>query len=163
MDETAPTDRAALFQELWVDLLSATGEGTLSAAGGCMLPSLAPGDRVAVEKLPVGDYRIGDVIVYRGSHSLVAHRLVGAFRAGGTSFVVHKGDNSSVRGVLPRGDILGRVTAVVGADGSRVPVVRAASSALRSGYYSTVAALRHRVHRLLTAGAAVPGGPGRTG
>lgn len=149
MDEAQEIDRGALFQELWVDALAAAGEGSLLTTGGCMLPTLASGDRVLVERLPPDRYRVGDVVVYRGEDSLVAHRLVGSFRVGPDSYLVHRGDNSRVRGVLAREEILGRVSAILWPDGSRIPVVRCPPPAPFRLYYSNVAALRQRLRHLL--------------
>lgn len=141
-------DRRALFQELWPETLASAGSGRLRATGPCMSPAITPGDQVLVETVAPAGYRIGDVVVYRGESSLVAHRIVGAFSARDGAFLVHRGDNSAVRGVIPLDDALGRVAAIVGPDGEERPVSSTPPSLFARTYYSRVAALRHALHRI---------------
>ena len=60
------------------DLLLASGKVRLRIASRSMIPTLRPGDEIAVEPVPIDALRAGDLILFQGWRALVCHRLVEA-------------------------------------------------------------------------------------
>jgi hypothetical protein len=73
-------------------LVSAMRSGKRAIRGGCMWPTIRPGDRVSVGPL-AREPRLGDVLIcQRGTH-VVAHRVVQRYRdAQGQSWIRCRGD-----------------------------------------------------------------------
>jgi hypothetical protein len=102
-----------------VELMGRSGRGgTVRVHGSSMLPTLFPGQLLAVEFAPQG-LRRGDLLLFRQLDYLVVHRLLGRARApAGRSCLKTRGDG--VPGLDPpleRGRVVGRVIAIQDQDG----------------------------------------------
>jgi signal peptidase I len=80
---------------------------------GSMAPSILPGDLLQVIPIDGARARIGDIVVFRGKGMLIAHRLILAFRLGGFSLLVERGDASVSASVIRSRNIVGRVESVI--------------------------------------------------
>jgi hypothetical protein len=105
-------DRRALLAAAF-EMLGESGGGTLRVRGDSMLPTLRPGQLVAVDPAP-GALSRGDVILFLQAGSLLVHRLLGPARAvGGTPRLRTRGDGAAVLDpALDPADVVGRVVAL---------------------------------------------------
>ncbi len=62
--------------QLTVKVLGSHGQCRLQVSGSSMLPTLWPGDTVQIERRPLAQLRIGDVVLYERDGRLFLHRLV---------------------------------------------------------------------------------------
>lgn len=107
---------AAAGPALLADVLRRYGRVRLRATGTSMLPAIAPGDILLVERCPFHLLQPGDVVLFTDRQRIVAHRLLDTRGA----FVVTRGD-SNWRPDSPAHEtqILGRVTIVLNGDRAR--------------------------------------------
>lgn len=91
------------------DLLLASGKVRLRIASRSMIPTLRPGDEIAVEPAPIEALRPGDLILFQGGRELVCHRLVAV--SGGA--LLTRGDAGSSGGerIAPH-HVLGKVVEI---------------------------------------------------
>jgi hypothetical protein len=119
MDPESRRDLRAELLDAAIELMGRSGRiGRLPMRGGSMLPTLRPGQIVAVEFAPWTLER-GDLLVFRQGDYLVVHRYLGpAWRRDGTACLRTRGDNvPSLDPPVDRDRVLGRVLAVEDADG----------------------------------------------
>jgi signal peptidase I len=101
------------FASLVREGLRQHGRVNLRLLGNSMWPSVPAGSLVAVEEIPPGGIRLGDVIVWQRGGQVVAHRVVQRVRKNSTILLVTKGDNNaSADQKLEQSALLGRVAAV---------------------------------------------------
>jgi hypothetical protein len=105
---------------------TAGSHATLRIRGGCMAPALPDGTRVAARRarlvLP------GDVVVFRGSNDLTAHRVLGYWVRGFRLALVTRGDNCDRHdGLIELDRVVGRLETPV----STSARLRAAGSFIR--------------------------------
>ncbi|MBI3978546.1 MAG: hypothetical protein HY331_10210 [Chloroflexi bacterium] len=112
-----PDDLAA---DLWAEAIGATGAAVMTGAGPCMEPAIPSGSRMRVQAVDGAACRVGDVVVYRTPMGFTAHRVVGRFRWGRRTMIVHKGDNSAVWGTIPAEAVAARVLGLPGRSESRL-------------------------------------------
>jgi hypothetical protein len=114
-----PTNGVELLQAA-VELLARDARtGTVEVRGSSMLPSLRPGQRLAVE-FACGEPRRGDLLLFRQADYLAVHRLLGPARptTEGERRLRTRGDGQlGLDPPLDPARVLGRVTAV-GDDGA---------------------------------------------
>jgi signal peptidase I len=91
------------------DLLLASGKVRLRIASRSMLPTLRPGDEIAVEPVPIEALQPGDLILFQGGRELVCHRLVAVFEGA----LLTRGDAGSSAGerIAPH-HVLGKVVKI---------------------------------------------------
>ena len=97
-----------------VDLFGQVGRGgRLPVSGQSMLPTLQPGESLAIEFAP-GELQLGDLLVFRQGGELVVHRYLGGARMpDGAPALRTRGDHAiSLDPPLRREDVKGRVLAV---------------------------------------------------
>jgi hypothetical protein len=72
-----PSDLAGFTkQQLTVEMLAGHGQCRLQVSGSSMLPALWPGDTVLIEKQPLAQLDVGDIVLYQRAGRLFLHRLV---------------------------------------------------------------------------------------
>ena len=91
------------------DLLLASGKVRLRIASRSMIPTLRPGDEIAVEPAPIEALQPGDLILFQGGRELVCHRLV----AVSPGALLTRGDAGSSAGerIAPH-HVLGKVVKI---------------------------------------------------
>jgi len=101
------------FWPLCEDMLRSGRRVRIPAGGMSMFPRVRDGDIVIIEPVAPAALAIGDIVVYRGSEAVVAHRLIGRCHRDGRMQLTVKGDflRRSDGPVLPEA-VLGRVVAV---------------------------------------------------
>jgi signal peptidase len=93
---------AGTKHDLTADVLRSHGQCRLQVSGSSMLPTLWPGDMVLIEKRPVSQLSVGDIVMYERHGRFILHRLIGlpenlpeAFSSSSSSsraFLVTRGD-----------------------------------------------------------------------
>jgi signal peptidase I len=98
-------------QAIWLDFLTgaASTVSSLPMLSGSMAPYLSPGDLLQVVPIDSAKAHIGDIIVFRESRKLVAHRLIFAFRVFSFALYIEKGDANPMPTMILPGQIVGRV------------------------------------------------------
>nr|WP_321408336.1 S26 family signal peptidase [uncultured Carboxylicivirga sp.] len=92
------------FINIIVDLLKEGKTTEIQAHGISMFPLLLPGDKLKIS--PEGNYTKGDIIVFKGTETLIAHRIITI----SDTKVMCKGDSLfSADPILSQQDILGKV------------------------------------------------------
>ncbi|MCU0722861.1 MAG: S24/S26 family peptidase [Planctomycetes bacterium] len=100
---------ASLVRSLVLEALANGKTVSLGFGGGSMSPLLAPGDTIRVGPAE-GPPRPGDIVLYLGNGTFVAHRVLRAIRAGGREGFLVKGDfTAGGAEVLSRSRVLGLV------------------------------------------------------
>jgi hypothetical protein len=80
---------------------------TLPVITGSMMPYLHPGGRVYIKFLRAERCRAGDIILYRDSNRLIAHRALMRFRLFVWHYLYQKGDVGGPGGWIQAKQILG--------------------------------------------------------
>jgi hypothetical protein len=95
----------------WLTLLSGESDGeiTLPVLSGSMADALLPGDLLTVRPMGREKAHAGDIVVFRDSGKLVAHRLIFAFRLSSLALLLEKGDANGKASNLKPNAIVGRV------------------------------------------------------
>jgi len=112
--ETVPTRISQEVINYTLDLWRQAGKRSIiSITGGSMVPLVLHGDQVLVSH-GLNGLRTGDLIVFRQSDQVIAHRIIRIRRYGGDLVFVTKGDNSLRPDpfVNPE-EIIGRVVGIV--------------------------------------------------
>jgi signal peptidase I len=98
------------IQSLW---MKAGKEKTIMAHGTSMQPFIQDGDLITFKPLIQGEHiRIGDIAVFTGHSSLIAHRIIDRVQINGKTWFKEKGDNNYYSTVIPDDVILGKVAAI---------------------------------------------------
>jgi signal peptidase I len=101
--------RRTVKHDLAVEVLRSFGHARLPVKGSSMLPSLWPGDILAVRRENAESIRPGEVVVFLREGKLVAHRVV----EGATPLLVTRGDRrTSPDAPVSAADVLGRVISI---------------------------------------------------
>jgi hypothetical protein len=84
------------------------------ADGGSMLPTLRPGDLLTCEPVEVGQFRRGQILLYRHDRGITAHRVVRVeTRPNGQVGLILRGDSlEAFDAPVDPSQVLGRVVAV---------------------------------------------------
>ena len=110
-------------QSLAVEVLRRFGEARLRVTGSSMLPTVWPGDLVAVRRQGMGEIRRGHVVLFVRDGRFFAHRVVGKIRREDGTLLVTRGDRLKENDPpVSAAELLGRVTGVI--RGSRCLVPR---------------------------------------
>jgi hypothetical protein len=117
---SATTD--AVKCDLAVEVLRSYGVLLFAATGWSMLPTIFPGDLLAVERFAdmsekgqtrASQIKLGDVILARRADKLCAHRVVAAPAEGSPAAWITQGDAMAVADPpVHRNELLGRVVSV---------------------------------------------------
>ncbi len=109
-------------RELSATCARLTGAGLalrLTAASGCMVPTIRPGDLVLIHPVGARPLAAGDVVAFRRGEQVVVHRLVGVATSGEWQT---RGDAEAGEGVPVKGeDVVGRVEGLE-RGGKRLPL-----------------------------------------
>jgi signal peptidase I len=102
-----------------IGLLHEKGQKTVcTISGDSMAPLIKHGDTLEIE-YGFRKIRRGDVLVFKNSGKVIAHRAVKIFKACGEEIILPKGDKfSHFDDPISRDDIIGKVTAVKGVNKS---------------------------------------------
>ncbi len=92
---------------------------TLPIRGTSMFPFLKAGDSVRIVPARPGDLRLGDCMAFWREGQVVVHRFAGWGRSGGVRMLRQKGDNVRGFSLVPPGELIGRVEAVISPRGDR--------------------------------------------
>src|SRR5580704_3545915 len=99
--------------DLFTEILRTYGEAKLGVTGTSMLPAIWPHDVLSVRNVDAGEMFPGDIVVFRGSGGIIAHRLVERTTFHKQIHWVTRGDSLDGDDLaLTSDDLLGRVTAV---------------------------------------------------
>jgi hypothetical protein len=97
-----------LKQELMVDVLRQHGRCRMRVSGTSMLPTLWPGDTVAIEGRSQFEMKVGDIVLYERCGRLFLHRLVALPAERFPGRLVTRGDS------MPQADPAVRIESVLG-------------------------------------------------
>ena len=96
-------------RHLWIEDFKRSGFGMASIASGSMSPVLNVGDKVYVKFSDRSNYKIGDIIVFPATDSLMVHRIMGKLWTPKGKYVIHKGDHAGAKaGLVKQDQILGK-------------------------------------------------------
>lgn len=102
------------FEELAVQLLGAGHALRFRARGSSMHPAVRDGDILDVWPTPNADLDVGDIVLYRSSHSgIVVHRVVDIRRQEEKTIFLVKGDSAArADPQIRKSQVLGRVEGI---------------------------------------------------
>jgi signal peptidase len=110
-------------------MVPATGLQAKSVATGSMHPAIPTGSLVIIQKTPISQLAVGDIVTYKkgpGSPVTITHRIVEAEKKAGIPFFITKGDaNPGPDPAVPGGMIIGKVI-------FHLPYVGAVTSAIKA-------------------------------
>lgn len=101
-----------ILGELWEELLCERGTSWGRVVSDSMWPVIKKGDQVLVEKVPWDKVRFGDIVVFRRAGNLAVHRALGKRQMNGQWYLVEKGDALLWPGLVPAGEVVGRVLSI---------------------------------------------------
>lgn len=107
----------------------------LPVLSGSMLPYLCPGGKVCVQNTPAHKCHLGDIIVFKESERLIAHRVLLRLRIGRRLYLYQKGDAAGVGHWVRGDDILGVVVCSTDVDGAYLYLREGHDTADRRGIY----------------------------
>ena len=107
---SAPS-RHRLFVEVSTDLLRRGRSVRFRAPGRSMQPAILDGDLITVEPVSLADIKRGDIILYRSTMGVTAHRVVRIYRGNGsaTLFILRGDAPGSPDERVDSQDVLGKV------------------------------------------------------
>jgi signal peptidase I len=108
MDKSLRT-RSAIVCELVADVISSFGEVSLRVTGASMMPAVWPGDVVKVCRCNRAELEPGQILLYRRSGRLVAHRIV---RAEGDLLITRGDAVPNEDPPVREADVLGRLVRI---------------------------------------------------
>jgi len=121
----------ALKCELACEVLRSTGSLRVPAVGRSMVPTIWPGDTLAVVQVTMEEVNVGDIVVTRREGCLVSHRVVSIADSSDGPLLVTQGDAAWTKDQPVReNEVLGRVVYVISA-GKRITVSRELNVAQR--------------------------------
>jgi signal peptidase I len=101
-------DKKTVEEELLCEALKKGYTMRYRALGGSMNPFIRSGSILTVK--PYEGISVGDVILYKNSDGLIAHRVIKKKKVNGRNFFITKGDNLRyIDGVVYDTNILGKV------------------------------------------------------
>jgi len=83
------------------------------ATGFSMWPFIKQGERLIIKKIPIGDLKIGDIILYRKDNQLICHRLIKRIGDEKGYLLYTRGDNSSQFDSLSEEMFLGKAIGIL--------------------------------------------------
>lgn len=93
--------------------------GMFIIRGASMYPTLKESWRVKVEPLMGTEIKTKDIILFN-NYLFVCHRVVGKARFFRRNYVIHKGDNASIGGIIDADNLIGRVENVFDETGQKI-------------------------------------------
>ena len=138
--------RIGLFDAVVREALTAGVTVRFRAAGASMYPTIRDGETVSIAPVELADIVYGDVLLYRASGRLLAHRVVG-LTASRERLVVHvRGDaKRACDAPVDGSDVVGRVIAVD--RGGRVIPLHGRIPRLQHGVRAALSRARQRLRR----------------
>ena len=114
VNDTAVRSADSVKCELALEVLRSFGNLQFAATGSSMLPTIWPGETLAVERVSRNQLYVGDVVLVQRRGGLCAHRLVSKVDRLGISQWITQGDAVSVPDdPVNDGELLGRVAFVI--------------------------------------------------
>ena len=111
--------KAPIAFEVLANLLEAERPCQVPIWGISMHPFLQVGDSIQLGLVLPEALRLGDLIAFRREDRLIVHRFAGHVRLDQVTWLRQKGDNLRGFGLVRLEDLMGRVTYVTRAGGSR--------------------------------------------
>jgi signal peptidase I len=105
-----------LSREAKVVLFSKKG-GSLTFRGKSMSPCINDGYGLKIRPTPASYLNPGEVIVFEKNKIIICHRLLRKIRKNNEYYLLEKGDNNWLPGIILSQDIIGRVYEIVDRDG----------------------------------------------
>jgi len=119
---SAASPRETVFSEVVLDVLRRGYSARFRATGRSMLPAIRDGETITVEAVDASAVRAGDVVLYRSSRGLIAHRVIrietgysesqGGSKAGGCRFILRGDASLTPEPPVKPESVVGRVVAV---------------------------------------------------
>jgi len=104
----------ALKCELAGEVLRSSGRLWLGVGGWSMLPTIWPGDTLAIERMAAGDVDTGDVVLFSRHGRLFVHRVITPRSTVAEGFVLTQGDGMPRPDqAVKRSEVLGRVSFIL--------------------------------------------------
>jgi signal peptidase I len=101
------------YADSWLDLTYGKPENgrviRLPILSGSMSPQLIPGDIISIQCITWRECKIGDIIVFKSSQGLTAHRLLLRFQLHGKCYFYQKGDGNRFGGLIDSDSVMGVV------------------------------------------------------
>ncbi|MFH0798816.1 MAG: S26 family signal peptidase [Pseudomonadota bacterium] len=82
-------------------------------AGFSMWPFIKQGERLIIREAPIGDLKVGDIILYRAGEKFVCHRLVRRAKEGSGYRLYARGDTSGTAECVSPDRCLGKVVGIL--------------------------------------------------
>jgi signal peptidase I len=137
---------------LLVFAIPATGFSAMTVPTGSMQPAISPGSLVIIQKTPLSQLKVGDVITFKGMaerNQTVTHRIVAVEKKDRVPFFTTKGDaNSASDPQIIGGRVLGRVTVGVPFVGYIVDFMRSLWGLLLAVYVPALTIVIAEIRRL---------------
>jgi signal peptidase I len=83
--------------ELTDNLLNYNQQVKLKVGGYSMFPLLRNGDEIIINKCPISELNIGDVVVFKTGNKWIAHRLHKKVSENNKTFLITKGDSCTFK------------------------------------------------------------------
>jgi signal peptidase I len=118
-------ETSTVVRELWQESVVKQRQGETRVEGGSMAPTIQRGDTVRFETIErAGRIVRGDILVIDMGSETVVHRVIGLMSSGGVRYLRHKGDASLISDLVPADCVVGRVVAILPANGGTIKVDR---------------------------------------
>jgi hypothetical protein len=115
----SPEEFLTAGSALVVEALERFGHISIRALGTSMAPAIESGDVLELQRCPIDQLGVGDVVVVNGACGLRVHRLVAKSEQDGRPFVVTRGDAlRDADGPEPAANVIARVVGVTRKDPS---------------------------------------------
>jgi len=101
------------------EALIANKENCGIISGKSMEPTLRARWRIKTESLEVNKIAIGDIIIF-GKDNITCHRIIGKVEIFNRIYLIHKGDNAFLGGIVNPKDLIGRVVEVFDDKGRKI-------------------------------------------
>ncbi|OGW16444.1 MAG: hypothetical protein A3G93_00040 [Nitrospinae bacterium RIFCSPLOWO2_12_FULL_45_22] len=101
-----------MIKELWAEYFARNGKAWFRITSGSMMPLIEVNDRVLAQRVPAGEIRFGDIIVFSEDGTFITHRVIGKYRDDEGLFFWQKGDRGSIAVQIPASSVLGKVVAI---------------------------------------------------
>ena|SRR5579862_3687154 len=107
---------------LAAEVLRTSGKLRLRAMGVSMLPTLWPGDQLAVQACRMDEIALGELVLFMRHGRFFIHRAVGALLIGNEALLIARGDCMPGEDLpVRKSELLGRITGVQRGASSFIP------------------------------------------